>query len=429
VPADLRLPQVMFWAQAPALAPRPQAKKFILPGRVSQQARQAELTAPPRLEAPNVEMRITDLKVAGAQLPKPNPALPVPAGTPMPVRNQSETVQRTDAPPAVNAAQGEAVNVLALNPNPAPFSYTLVVPPGSQISAQHASSGQGESGDGSGSKSGESGKGTGQAKEGAGTGEGSGPGKGAGAGSGGTAGSGAGFGGEGGFGSGGSRGGTGAGGSGSSGSGSGSGSGSANGSGSGSGSGSGGGSGSGCGGTGAGGRAIAAQPPASMKVPETGVPIRLVHPDNGVFDIVVQSASADQVAQASGVLTGRPVYTEYIRVGAPKDWVLHYCIPTYPARNTGPVVQLGSPSPLKAPFPRLTMIPRPEEFVSKSRAFLHGFLTESGQFRALGAIRAEDAEMVAQLIPYLEKWEFRPATRDGKPVEVELLLVVPAAGS
>jgi hypothetical protein len=166
-----------------------------------------------------------------------------------------------------------------------------------------------------------------------------------------------------------------------------------------------------------------------MKLPETGVPIRLVHPDNSVFDIVVQSAGADQEAQASGILTGRPVYTAYIRVGAPKDWVLHYCVPKQPARNTGPVVQLGSPSPLKAPFPRLTMIPRPEELVSKSRAFVHGFLTERGQFRALGAIRAEDAEMVAQLIPYLEKWEFRPATRDGKPVEVELLLVIPAAGS
>lgn len=75
------------------------------------------------------------------------------------------------------------------------------------------------------------------------------------------------------------------------------------------------------------------------------------------------------------------------------------------------------------------VIPHPDAFARNSRMYVHGFLTPSGQFRALRPVRSEDAEVVPQLIPYLKKWEFRPATRDGKPVEVELLLVIPAAGS
>ena len=166
-----------------------------------------------------------------------------------------------------------------------------------------------------------------------------------------------------------------------------------------------------------------------MKLPETGVPIRMVHPETGVFDVIVQSASGDQYAETTKILTGRPVYTVYLKVGGPKDWILHYCAPKQAARSTGPVIQLGSPSPLRAPFPRTTVIPHPNAFARNSRTYFHGFLTPSGQFRALRPVRSEDAEVVPQLIPYLEKWEFRPATRDGKPVEVELLLVIPAAGS
>jgi len=444
-PADLRLPQVMFWSQAPARAPRPPAKEFVMPGRSAQQARPAELTAPPRLEAPNADLRISDLKMAALEAPKPNPLLAVPPGTPMPVRSPDETAQPADVPPAVNSATGEAANVLALNPNPARLTDTIVVPPGIQISAQHVSSGQGGPGGGVGAGGGEGGAGA----EGAGEGSGRGRVSGAGTGSGGGKGSGVGTGSGEGKGSGagtGSGAGEGTGSGKESGSGRGAGEGSARGSGSGTGGGSGatgaravaggaGGSGSGsglrtgAGDAGSGPGAGAAQALASMKLPDTGVPIRVVHPDNGVFDVIVQSAGGDQLSEIARVLTGRPVYTVYLRVGGPKDWILHYCVPKQPAQSTGPVIQLGSPSPLKAPFLRITVIPHPDAFARYSRTYFHGFLTPSGQFRALRPVRTEDAEIVPQLIPYLEKWDFRPATRDGKPVEVELVLVIPAAGS
>ena len=41
--------------------------------------------------------------------------------------------------------------------------------------------------------------------------------------------------------------------------------------------------------------------------------------------------------------------------------------------------------------------------------------------------RGEDEGELAKLGPYLAQWEFRPAIRDGRPVEVEMLLVIPAA--
>ena len=160
----------------------------------------------------------------------------------------------------------------------------------------------------------------------------------------------------------------------------------------------------------------------------SAVPIRTVHPNTGVFDIVVQSSSSDAWPDTIGLLSGKPVYTVYLQVGTQKDWVLQYCRPAEVERAlqaAGNVVQLGSPPPIKAPYPLVTVIPpRPLQPVA-DYFLVHGFLERGGRFKALRLVRESSRELREQLFPFLEQWEFRPGTRDGLPVLLEILLMIP----
>ena len=48
-------------------------------------------------------------------------------------------------------------------------------------------------------------------------------------------------------------------------------------------------------------------------------PTRIVNPAGGVFDVVVQSAGTEGFPESAGVLSGKPVYSAYVRVGGGRD--------------------------------------------------------------------------------------------------------------
>lgn len=155
---------------------------------------------------------------------------------------------------------------------------------------------------------------------------------------------------------------------------------------------------------------------------------RLEHPATGVFDIVVQSAEADGFPESAGVLTGRPVYSVYLNVGGPREWVLQYCIPAGEARAaevSGSVVRLSSPSPLVAPYPSVTFRPPVKARPGVPYVMVHGFLESSGRLDSLRVLGIHGSEDAPSIIPVLQQWEFRPATQGGRPVRIEVLLAIP----
>jgi len=155
---------------------------------------------------------------------------------------------------------------------------------------------------------------------------------------------------------------------------------------------------------------------------------RIVHPPDGVFDIVIQSSGVEGLPESAGVLSGKPVYSVYVRTGDAKDWILQYCIPggeDQAAQVSGPVVRLGKPSPLSGPYPRVTVRP-PVRRRREGYLVVHGMVTAEGRFqdlRVLGTVESWEADAVTAV---LSGWEFRPASRDGVPVRVEALLAIPA---
>jgi len=158
-------------------------------------------------------------------------------------------------------------------------------------------------------------------------------------------------------------------------------------------------------------------------------PIKIEHLSSAVFDVVVMQSSADQAfPDSAGALSGKPVYTVYLQVGAPKAWILQYCVPKQVAPEpqvSGNVVNIGNPSPLKAPYPLLTVLPPVTMLARTGYIIVHASLDTQGKLIDVEVLRAPNIRMKDLILPELAKWQFRPAVRDGAPVAVEILLAIP----
>jgi hypothetical protein len=160
-----------------------------------------------------------------------------------------------------------------------------------------------------------------------------------------------------------------------------------------------------------------------------GTPLRILHPAGGVFDVVVvQTSTSDAFSEGAQALSGRPIYTVYLEVGAPKEWILQYCVPNMAGPvQTGNLVSLGNPDPMSAPYPTVTVRP-PEDWQHGSDYLLvHGFLDETGHLREMTILPGQNPRAVTTeaLLEYLPYWEFRPAVIGGRPVKVEVILAIP----
>jgi hypothetical protein len=157
-------------------------------------------------------------------------------------------------------------------------------------------------------------------------------------------------------------------------------------------------------------------------------PVRIVRPINGSYDVAVVQSGAS-IPGTSGFLRGRPVYSVYLSLGDGKEWILQYCLPPDENRRAtqGQVVQLGTAAPLNAPFAYLILKPNIQLRDGVRYGFIHAFVNASGRFDQMTEVGDPVIEHVEAVIQSLQKWEFRPASKDGVPTLVEVLLCIPSA--
>ena len=173
--------------------------------------------------------------------------------------------------------------------------------------------------------------------------------------------------------------------------------------------------------------ARAAETAPAAAAPDPGV-IRVNHPANGNFDVVIlQSATRDDLPNVGTSLSGNPVYTVYLNVGDKREWLLEYCVPQSGKQAAGVYqVNIDDSGVVAAPYPVATAIPEKILELQRSRHIaLHGVLSATGVFRNVTAPDMDDP-LVREVLPLLSQWRFRPALRDKVPVEVEVLLIIPA---
>ena len=147
----------------------------------------------------------------------------------------------------------------------------------------------------------------------------------------------------------------------------------------------------------------------------------LTLPKDGKFGVVVLgSAVAAPYPESSGTLSGKVIYTVYLRVGQRKNWILQYCLPKSAVSRSR--VE-GTRTPLEAPWPY--NIVRLNHAPDSDYLLVHGMVTVDGRFDQLAMVFPQEVDGKDLLLQSLNRWTFRPATRDGEPTPVEVLLIIP----
>jgi hypothetical protein len=155
---------------------------------------------------------------------------------------------------------------------------------------------------------------------------------------------------------------------------------------------------------------------------------RITRPSDGRYEVAIVQSSAP-IPGSAGLLKGRPVYSVYVPVGTSKEWILQYCLPaddTHAAARSQ-IVQLGNVTPITGPYAFSIIGPLVQFRAGVRYAFIHGYVNVSGRFEQLAEAGDQVIENIDTVLESLAQWEFRPATKDGVPAVVEILLCIPNA--
>lgn len=153
-----------------------------------------------------------------------------------------------------------------------------------------------------------------------------------------------------------------------------------------------------------------------------GAVTRIERPKGGQFGFVVIGSSPEELyPEAPNLWAGRLAYTVYLHVGLPKSWILEYSLP-----RTVQAADGGEVAPPKAPWPYLMVRPNLASGDLYADAIMvHGFVSASGKFQKLSIAFPAQFPQRKFVLNSLEQWRFRPATENGRPAEVEILLIIP----
>jgi hypothetical protein len=367
---DIALPAMLLWADAPT-APE-MRKQFVPPSIRKVQKTAQSLPVAPSIELGNREEAIADLKIAGA-LPVELPHLVQPKSTTAPVRIPGpQPVKIPDIVP-LEVAQPTEASIISIPDSAVRLSELTVLPPANQIAPPRPAGSDGSNGSANGAEF------RGGSEGGGGRSGSAGPaGSSAQVGTAAVAGNLIGVAGPGGV-----------------------------------------------AGTSGNVRGALENSAGSGDVGMSAIPgtTRLVLPKEGKFGVVITgAASSAPYAESVGVLSGKVVYTVYLRVGLRKNWILQYCLPSGVEQQTR---KRGSATPIQAPWPFLMLRPDSLATGNADYVILHGNISAEGHFEQLGLVFPNELEQKELLLHSLINWEFRPASRDGVATEVEFLLIIP----
>lgn len=132
--------------------------------------------------------------------------------------------------------------------------------------------------------------------------------------------------------------------------------------------------------------------------------------------VVVGSSLADKYPETVDLWSGRLLYTVYLHVGLSKNWILQYSVP----RSAGNASQPAAPWPYDIVRPSVAPDPNADAIL------VHGFVDVAGHFEQLAVAFPPGFGEAAFLLHALQQWQFRPATQNGQPISVEVVLIIPS---
>jgi hypothetical protein len=145
-------------------------------------------------------------------------------------------------------------------------------------------------------------------------------------------------------------------------------------------------------------------------------------PKDGHFGaVIVGDALEQEFPEITGAWSGRMAYTAYLHVGLSRSWIMQYSLSRDAEAAAG-----GTVSRLEAPWPYNIVRPNlAPGSIDADALMIRGFVNESGRFEDLSVVFPQSFSGAQFVLTALQKWEFRPATQNGQPAKVEILLIIP----
>jgi hypothetical protein len=108
-------------------------------------------------------------------------------------------------------------------------------------------------------------------------------------------------------------------------------------------------------------------------------------------------------------------------VGLARSWILQYSLPRADeAASGGAIARLEAPWPYNIVRPNLAF-----DASGGNTIMIHGFVNQSGRFEGLDIVFPPQFSMAQFVLKSLANWQFRPASQNGQPAKVEVLLIIP----
>lgn len=161
--------------------------------------------------------------------------------------------------------------------------------------------------------------------------------------------------------------------------------------------------------------------PATAEPDTDGVTHIALSPSGHFGVVVVGDSLSEEYPEMLPIWGNRIAYTAYLHVGLSKNWILEYTqTKSADAQSAGTVARLEAPWPYDIFRPNLV-----SRDLNADALMVHGMVNESGHFESLAIAFPAQYARTAFVLHALQQWQFRPARQNGKPVPVEILLIIP----
>ena len=128
------------------------------------------------------------------------------------------------------------------------------------------------------------------------------------------------------------------------------------------------------------------------------------------------------------ILSGREVFTLHVDMpnltSSSGSWILNFAqLDDYAPAYQRPKGKLAAPVPVRKVDPKYPQLAIKQHI--DGEVILYAIIRKDGHVDSIQVVRSIDPQLDKNAMEALSRWEFRPATREGQPVELEAVIHIP----
>jgi TonB family protein len=128
------------------------------------------------------------------------------------------------------------------------------------------------------------------------------------------------------------------------------------------------------------------------------------------------------------ILSGKEVFTLHVDMpnltSSSGSWILNFAqLDDYAPAYQRPKGKLAAPVPVRKVDPKYPQLAIKQHI--DGEVILYAIIRKDGHLDSIQVVRSIDPQLDQNAMEALSRWEFRPATREGQPVELEAVIHIP----